>query len=100
MAANEWINGYLEAILADGAPVQEQLDDAESPAPIPSPLKKGDFSPAKYFVDEVVTATDEASLHRTWLLVYSLCSSAFTDPSPSDPPLVFSISFVFWYILR
>ena len=63
MAANEWINGYLEAILADGA---QDLD--ESP-PIPPLLKKGDFSPAKYFVDEVVTATDEASLHRTWLMV-------------------------------
>eukprot|EP00250_Pteridium_aquilinum_P019358 c24397_g1_i1 orf=187-3420(+) len=59
MAANEWINGYLEAILAGG--------ENEDVSVLPPLREKGDFSPARYFVDEVVAGTDEAALHRTWM---------------------------------
>lgn len=59
MAANEWINGYLEAILAGGV--------NEDETPLPPLREKGDFSPARYFVDEVVAGTDEAALHKTWM---------------------------------
>ncbi|MCO5548382.1 hypothetical protein L7F22_001839 [Adiantum nelumboides] len=57
MAANEWINGYLEAILG----VNEET------TPVPPLREKGDFSPASYFVDEVVAGTDELALHKTWM---------------------------------
>ncbi|KAI5058490.1 hypothetical protein GOP47_0026660 [Adiantum capillus-veneris] len=57
MAANEWINGYLEAIL--GVNEEDTL--------VPPLREKGDFSPARYFVDEVVAGTDELALHKTWM---------------------------------
>ncbi|KAG6428161.1 hypothetical protein SASPL_112410 [Salvia splendens] len=55
MAGNEWINGYLEAILDSGAK--------------PSLREKHTFNPTKYFVEEVVTGVDETDLHRTWIKV-------------------------------
>ncbi|ERN19119.1 probable sucrose-phosphate synthase 3 [Amborella trichopoda] len=63
MAGNEWINGYLEAILDTGAGGVEDnkavnLNDHGS-----------HFNPTKYFVEEVVTGVDETDLHRTWLKV-------------------------------
>lgn len=57
MAGNEWINGYLEAILGVN----------EEDTPVPPLREKGDFSPARYFVDEVVAGTDELALHKTWM---------------------------------
>ncbi|RZC68753.1 hypothetical protein C5167_031919 [Papaver somniferum] len=60
MAGNEWINGYLEAILDSGA----GIDDAKPAAPL-----GGHFNPTKYFVEEVVTGVDETDLHRTWIKV-------------------------------
>lgn len=59
MAGNEWINGYLEAILAGGV--------KEDETPLPPVRETGDFSPARYFVDEVVTGSDESALYRTWM---------------------------------
>uniref|UniRef100_A0A5B7CCU8 Sucrose-phosphate synthase n=1 Tax=Davidia involucrata TaxID=16924 RepID=A0A5B7CCU8_DAVIN len=64
MAGNEWINGYLEAILDSGASAIEENK--------PTPVNVGDrghFNPTKYFVEEVVTGVDETDLHRTWIKV-------------------------------
>ncbi|KAG6731180.1 hypothetical protein I3842_01G116700 [Carya illinoinensis] len=64
MAGNEWINGYLEAILDSGAPAK----DEQKPTPVTS-RDTGHFNPTKYFVEEVVTGVDESDLHRTWIKV-------------------------------
>ncbi|XP_010264121.1 PREDICTED: probable sucrose-phosphate synthase 3 isoform X2 [Nelumbo nucifera] len=64
MAGNEWINGYLEAILDSGA------GSIEDQKPISVDLReRGHFNPTKYFVEEVVTGVDETDLHRTWIQV-------------------------------
>lgn len=60
MARNEWINGYLEAILDAGAHKLEEKNE------IGTHFK---FSPTKYFVEEVVNSFDESDLHRTWVKV-------------------------------
>ncbi|GMI70496.1 sucrose phosphate synthase 3F, sucrose phosphate synthase B [Hibiscus trionum] len=64
MAANEWINGYLEAILDSGAAAIE-----EQHKPAVDLRERGHFNPTKYFVEEVVTGVDETDLHRTWIKV-------------------------------
>ncbi|KAK1318057.1 Sucrose-phosphate synthase [Acorus calamus] len=67
MAGNEWINGYLEAILDVGATVPEEQRSTQ-----PSPRERGGhahFNPTRYFVEEVVTGVDETDLHRTWIKV-------------------------------
>lgn len=63
MAGNEWINGYLEAILDTGAAAVSEEPKA--------PVSVGDtgFNPTRYFVEEVVSGVDETDLHRTWLKV-------------------------------
>lgn len=64
MAGNEWINGYLEAILDTGASAIEENK------PTPANLRENDnFNPTKYFVEEVVSGVDETDLHRTWIKV-------------------------------
>lgn len=63
MAGNEWINSYLEAILDVGPPIND---------PKSSSLllrERGRFSPARYFVEEVITGFDETDLHRSWVRV-------------------------------
>ncbi|KAJ3678294.1 hypothetical protein LUZ60_002097 [Juncus effusus] len=62
-AGNEWINGYLEAILASGP----GGDPRAQPEPASGPL--GGFNPTKYFVEEVVRGVDESDLHKTWVKV-------------------------------
>ncbi|GAB2267231.1 sporulation-specific protein 2 [Dionaea muscipula] len=64
MAGNEWINGYLEAILDSGA----SAIDENKPTPV-NPREIGHFNPTKYFVEEVVTGVDESDLYRTWIQV-------------------------------
>ncbi|KAM7253097.1 hypothetical protein ACFE04_008820 [Oxalis oulophora] len=66
MAGNEWINGYLEAILDSGGGGTGAME--EKPTPV-SLRDTGHFNPTKYFVEEVVTGVDETDLHRTWLKV-------------------------------
>ncbi|KAJ4829474.1 sporulation-specific protein 4 [Turnera subulata] len=73
MARNEWINGYLEAILDVGSGLKNRH---EVKSRIPklekiSKVEKEDklFSPIKYFVEEVITGCDESDLHRTWVKV-------------------------------
>lgn len=57
-AGNEWINGYLEAILDTG---EKAIGDKQH-------VGLNDFKAAKYFV-ESVTGFDESSLYRTWIKV-------------------------------
>ncbi|OMO71008.1 Glycosyl transferase, family 1 [Corchorus capsularis] len=64
MAGNEWINGYLEAILDSGAAAIEE----QKPATV-NLRERGHFNPTQYFVEEVVTGVDETDLHRTWIKV-------------------------------
>lgn len=64
MAGNEWINGYLEAILDSGAAA---IDEQKAAAATVS--ERGHFNPTRYFVEEVVSGVDEADLHRTWIKV-------------------------------
>lgn len=64
MAGNEWINGYLEAILDTGATAIEE----QKPTPV-NLREGGHFNPTKYFVEEVVTGVDESDLYRTWIKV-------------------------------
>ncbi|KAK4266638.1 hypothetical protein QN277_027528 [Acacia crassicarpa] len=64
MAGNEWINGYLEAILSTGASAVE-----EQKAVAAGVTEGGHFNPTQYFVEEVVTVVDESDLHRTWIKV-------------------------------
>ncbi|KAJ8774147.1 hypothetical protein K2173_009578 [Erythroxylum novogranatense] len=65
MAGNEWINGYLEAILDSGTGAIEE----QKPTPAVNLSDRGHFNPTKYFVEEVVTGVDETDLHRTWIKV-------------------------------
>nr|AJG44459.1 sucrose phosphate synthase [Lilium davidii var. unicolor] len=65
MAGNEWINGYLEAIL-DSGPSAMAAGDEQPPA---GGVLGGHFNPTRYFVEEVVTGVDETDLHRTWIKV-------------------------------
>ncbi|KAJ1704093.1 hypothetical protein LUZ63_003872 [Rhynchospora breviuscula] len=60
---NEWINGYLEAILASGPGGGPRAQPEASAGTL------GGFNPTKYFVEEVVTSVDESDLHRTWVKV-------------------------------
>lgn len=70
MAGNDWINGYLEAILDAGAGFTE----AET-RPALTVADGGGFNPTKYFVEEVVTGFDESDLHRTWIKVVAMRNS-------------------------
>ncbi|XP_047056346.1 probable sucrose-phosphate synthase 1 [Lolium rigidum] len=85
MAGNEWINGYLEAILDSGAAASGgggsggggagaggAGGDPKSPVAGASASPRGphmNFSPTHYFVEEVVKGVDESDLHRTWIKV-------------------------------
>ncbi|KAL4302163.1 hypothetical protein GQ457_10G018100 [Hibiscus cannabinus] len=60
MAGNDWINGYLEAILDVGP----GIDDAKSSLLL---RERGNFSPTRYFVEEVITGFDETDLYRSWV---------------------------------
>ncbi|CAM6120834.1 unnamed protein product [Calypogeia fissa] len=61
MAGNEWIGGYLDAILDSGAGTDEISRKATA-----IDAGKEDLTAAKYFVNEV-TEHDDADLFRTWV---------------------------------
>lgn len=95
MDGNEWINGYLEAILDAGAVIakhRQQSRSSSSSAPSPagvvtaspasfknttvasasqqSPwlnLDQGTINPTKFFVEEVTSGFDETDLYKTWM---------------------------------
>ncbi|XP_010252403.1 PREDICTED: probable sucrose-phosphate synthase 4 [Nelumbo nucifera] len=92
MAGNEWINGYLEAILDAGISATKSRkngggggghDRSFRPGRISNRKEESEekeskveetnlslFSPTtKYFVEEVVNSFDESDLHRTWIAV-------------------------------
>ncbi|KAL4566202.1 hypothetical protein LXL04_030314 [Taraxacum kok-saghyz] len=72
MARNEWINGYLEAILDVGANIQSQkgVDTKMKIEKLQDNVKRDKhFNPTNYFVEEVVNSVDESDLHRTWVKV-------------------------------
>ncbi|TMW93960.1 hypothetical protein EJD97_010949 [Solanum chilense] len=86
MAENEWLNGYLEAILDVGS----ERNGSRQKKPISSNNFKHNnmeeilrleihkeklFSPTKYFVEEVVNSFDESDLHRTWIKVVATRNS-------------------------
>ncbi|CAA7400438.1 unnamed protein product [Spirodela intermedia] len=66
MAGNEWINGYLEAILDAGGGGKGLEGGGTQRTSLVPQLK---FSPTKYFVEEVVNGFDEADLYKTWTKV-------------------------------
>uniref|UniRef100_A0A0E0EK36 sucrose-phosphate synthase n=1 Tax=Oryza meridionalis TaxID=40149 RepID=A0A0E0EK36_9ORYZ len=79
MAGNDWINSYLEAILDAGgaageisAAAGEGRDGAAATGEKrdKSSLmlrERGRFSPARYFVEEVISGFDETDLYKTWV---------------------------------
>nr|O04933.1 RecName: Full=Probable sucrose-phosphate synthase 2; AltName: Full=UDP-glucose-fructose-phosphate glucosyltransferase 2 [Craterostigma plantagineum]CAA72491.1 sucrose-phosphate synthase [Craterostigma plantagineum] len=70
MAGNEWINGYLEAILDTGASaIDENSGGGKTAAAQKGRHHDHHFNPTKYFVEEVVSGVDESDLHRTWIKV-------------------------------
>lgn len=72
MARNEWINGYLEAILDVGSGVMKKRSDGRLKIAKFQQVKEDKlFSPIKYFVEEVINSFDESDLHRTWVKVSS-----------------------------
>ncbi|GMN56471.1 hypothetical protein TIFTF001_025587 [Ficus carica] len=91
MARNEWINGYLEAILDAGrSNTRKKNDEGSSKKLLKSNFNNNNnipkfegmkddkeklFSPTKYFVEEVVNSFDESDLHRTWIKVIATRTS-------------------------
>ncbi|XP_078156228.1 sucrose-phosphate synthase 4-like isoform X2 [Carex rostrata] len=87
MAGNEWINGYLEAILDAGAKRKEQTRShhLSSSAKFNVVMelqkyghdkeKEAAYSPTKYFVEEVVSRFDDSDLHKTWVKVVATRNS-------------------------
>ncbi|KAL8485758.1 hypothetical protein ACS0TY_027877 [Phlomoides rotata] len=92
MGENEWLNGYLEAILDVGSGKngkrgdagesgrksgRKKVDDEIYEMMMGMEEDKGEkvFSPRKYFVEEVVNSFDEADLHRTWIKVIATRNS-------------------------
>ncbi|XP_048538024.1 probable sucrose-phosphate synthase 2 [Triticum urartu] len=62
MVGNDnWINSYLDAILDAG----KSAVGGDRPSLLLR--ERGHFSPARYFVEEVITGYDETDLYKTWL---------------------------------
>lgn len=69
-AGNEWLHGYLEAILDVGSNTSKKQGKHRI-ARFEDKQKKGKlFSPTKYFVEEVVYSFDESDLYKTWTKVF------------------------------
>ncbi|VAH93737.1 unnamed protein product [Triticum turgidum subsp. durum] len=66
---NEWINGYLEAILDAGSKLRVQgvsLPPLEPAPALASEESSAAYNPTRYFVEEVVRSFDDQALHKTW----------------------------------
>lgn len=72
---NEWINGYLEAILDSGVSASTLEGHPKATADMVREKEHTHFNPTKYFVEEVVTGVDETDLHRTWIKVVATRNS-------------------------
>lgn len=66
-AGNEWINGYLEAILDAGS--KKPSFSYSSPGEAAQAVTPSRYSPTKYFIEEVVNRFDDSDLHKTWIKV-------------------------------
>ncbi|EPS59759.1 sucrose-phosphate synthase 1, partial [Genlisea aurea] len=72
---NEWLHGYLEAILdvKAGNNGGRRFDPEMKRSSIRKKLEETDmkllFSPTKYFVEEIVNTFEETDIHRTWIKV-------------------------------
>ncbi|KAF2927778.1 probable sucrose-phosphate synthase 3 isoform X2 [Oryza sativa Japonica Group] len=71
---DNWINSYLDAILDAGkgaaaSASASAVGGGGGAGDRPSLLlrERGHFSPARYFVEEVITGYDETDLYKTWL---------------------------------
>ncbi|KAK1646408.1 hypothetical protein QYE76_064213 [Lolium multiflorum] len=77
-AGNEWINGYLEAILDAGSklrPQGVQLPPLETAPALAAEESSAAYNPTRYFVEEVVRSFDEQALHKTWTKVVAMRNS-------------------------
>ncbi|KAJ7541756.1 hypothetical protein O6H91_10G074800 [Diphasiastrum complanatum] len=63
---NQWINGYLEAILDVGTGIDEHRLPSKSPL-AREVAATNSSAVTKYFVEEVVATFDETDIHRTWM---------------------------------
>jgi hypothetical protein len=98
MAGNDWINSYLEAILDAGGAAEEISAAATASGAAGEKRDKsslmlrerGRFSPARYFVEEVISGFDETDLYKTWVRVSFAAVAAFFLPPPgrSESPIV------------
>jgi hypothetical protein len=85
MAGNDWINSYLEAILDAGGAAEEISAAATASGAAGEKRDKsslmlrerGRFSPARYFVEEVISGFDETDLYKTWVRVSFAAVAAF-----------------------
>lgn len=66
MAGNEWINGYLEAILDSRS---SSISEAEDRYHLHQPSASFKLNLTRYFVEEVVIGVSETDLHRMWIKV-------------------------------
>ncbi|VAH93740.1 probable sucrose-phosphate synthase 5 [Triticum urartu] len=75
---NEWINGYLEAILDAGSKLRVQgvsLPPLEPAPALASEESSAAYNPTRYFVEEVVRSFDDQALHKTWTKVVAMRNS-------------------------
>ncbi|KAI4997755.1 hypothetical protein ZWY2020_053097 [Hordeum vulgare] len=75
---NEWINGYLEAILDAGSKLRVQgvsLPPLEPAPALASEESSATYNPTRYFVEEVVRSFDDQALHKTWTKVVAMRNS-------------------------
>lgn len=82
MVGNDWVNSYLEAILA----AEPGIGNSKSPGIGNSKSslllrERRHFSPTRYFVEEVITGFDETDLHRSWVQVYLFALDLCIDVS-------------------
>lgn len=68
MVGNDWVNSYLEAILAAEPGIANSKPPGTGDSKSSLLLReRGHFSPTRYFVEEVITGFDETDLHRSWV---------------------------------
>ncbi|AQK51990.1 Putative sucrose-phosphate synthase family protein isoform 1 [Zea mays] len=106
MAGNDWINSYLEAILDAGGAAGDLSaaagsGDGRDGTAVEKRDKsslmlreRGRFSPARYFVEEVISGFDETDLYKTWVR-----TSAMRSPQERNTRLE-NMSWRIWNLAR